>query len=739
MSDTSPRDGASRHGDGPGREGVGAPAPGGAAWPPRDAGASVERGADGQDLRAGSWRAEGVRAETVRITGGDLARRAALEQGRSRLLLAAGGFAVLFGAVAAKLTAATVLFPMQPSQAEMRPLVPTDPDQPAVDGDGARIADAAPAPGPRATVTDRNGEILAISLPMASLYANPREMIDPGSAAHRIKGVLARLDEDDARTRLASGKQFVYLARQITPREELAINALGIPGVYFQEGEKRRYPLGRVAAQVLGGVDVDTHGVAGVEKAFDARLRADTRPLRLSIDVRVQGVMRDELERAKTEFGAIGACGIVMDVRTGEVIAMVSLPDYDANRFGDTAPDDRFNRAVTAMYEPGSTFKLQTASMALDSGSAHLGDQFDAANPIHIGRFTITDFEGKHRFLYLPEVLAYSSNLGAAHMALGVGSERQRAWLKNMGMFSRIGIQLPEAGLPIVPPAVAWKEAVTMTVGFGHGIAVSPLHVVRGTAAVANGGIVLKPTILAAEPDAPLPEGTRVMAQSTSDTMRKLMHLVVTDGYGKPANVPGYFVGGKTGTAEKNSGHGYKKHSNVSAFMSVFPMNAPRYAVYFMLDEPHGNKSTGGYSTAGAVSAPGAGREIARVAPMLGLFPHMQDYDAIAAQLYIPLQPGHPGEHQNNEPGVRPKPLPIEEPETVQAAAPAQAAQRVRPVLSSPAPRAGAGSLAAASHPEPQRPRPLPVVQPARDPALMRREAQAADGRATGETLVAAR
>ncbi len=727
MTDTRPphdRDGAVQHG-GLGPEGTSARAPDATGWVPDEAGVPAGRNSGGLDADS-----LGVRAETVRITGGDLARRAALELGRSRLLLAAGGFAVLFGAVAAKLTAATVLFPMQPSQAEMRPLVPVDPDQPR-DGDGARVADAVPAPGPRATVTDRNGEILAISLPIASLYANPREMIDPAQAAHRIRGVLPRLDEDDARTRLASGKQFVYLARQITPREELAINALGIPGVYFQEGEKRRYPLGRVAAQVLGGVDVDTHGVAGVEKAFDARLRSDTTPLRLSIDVRVQGVMRDELELAKQEFGAIGACGIVMDVRTGEVIAMVSLPDYDANRFGDTAPDDRFNRAVTAMYEPGSTFKLQTASMALDSGSAHLGDQFDAANPIHIGRFTITDFEGKHRFLYLPEVLAYSSNLGAAHMALGVGAERQRAWLKNMGMFSRIGIQLPEAGMPIVPSATAWKEAVTMTVGFGHGIAVSPLHVVRGTAAVANGGIVLRPTILAAEPDAPLPEGTRVMAQSTSDTMRKLMHLVVTDGYGKPANVPGYFVGGKTGTAEKNSGHGYKKHSNVSAFMSVFPMNAPRYAVYFMLDEPHGNRSTGGYSTAGAVSAPGAGRVIARIAPMLGLFPQMQNYDAIAAQLYIPLQPGHSGEHQNNEPGVRPKPLPLEEPDAMQASASAQSAQQVRPVLSGPA--------AGPPRQEPQRPRPLPVAQPARDPAPTRREAGSADGRARSETLVAAR
>jgi cell division protein FtsI (penicillin-binding protein 3) len=573
--------------------------------------------------------------ETVRITAPDLARRAALDRTRSRLVFCACGFFLLFGAVAAKLTAATVLYPMAPSKAEMTPLVPADPGPATPDSEPL----AAGTHPPRATILDRNGEILAISLPTAALYADPKEMIDTADAAHKLKQVLPRLDEKQAAARLASAKQFVYLERQITPREELAINALGIPGIYFQPGEKRRYPLGRVAAQVLGGVDVDNHGVAGAERAFDKRLQADPSPLRLSIDVRVQGVLRDELEKSKEEFQAIGACGIVFDVRTGEVIAMVSLPDYDANEFGETPPDDRFNRAVTGMFEPGSTFKLQTAAMALDFGSAHIWDQFDAANNIHIGRFTITDYKGKGRFLYLPEVLAYSSNLGAAHIALGVGPTRQQTWLQAMGMFKKVGVELPEAGFPIVPSRANWKEATTMTVGFGHGIAVSPLHVVRGTAALANGGIVLQPTILAHDPgDAP-PEGRRIMNQSTSDTIRKLMRLVVTNGYGKPADVEGYFVGGKTGTAEKVGAHGYKKHANVSAFISVFPMDAPRYAVYFMLDEPVGNKETGGYSTAGAVSAPGAGRVIARIAPMLGLFPRIQDEAAIQARLDIPLQP----------------------------------------------------------------------------------------------------
>ena len=607
--------------------------------------------------------------QTVRAAP-DLAQRALMEKTRGRLVIASVGFFLLFGAVAFKLAGATIMFPIQRKHHDRSETerfarlaqLPNPAAPLAASGErlGSTPADGSPAlvpppppqdigPHTRAMIVDRNGEILALSLPTAGLYANPREMIDTDEAAQKMKAVLPRLDLDVAKARLASEKQFVYLARNVTPREQLALNNLGIPGVYFQPTERRRYPQGRVAAQVLGGVDVDAHGVAGVERSFDERLRDNPEPLKLSLDVRVQGVVRDELSKSMAEFHAIGACGIVMDVRTGEVVAMVSLPDYDANKAGEATDEQRFNRAATGMYEPGSTFKLQTAAMALDSGAAQLWSSFDASHDIKIGRFTIKDFEGKHRVLELPEVIAYSSNLGAARMAQQVGTERQRSWLQAMGMFTRVGIELPEQGQPIVQPAASWKEVATLTVGFGHGIAVSPLHVVRGTAVLANGGMMLRPTILevngpvgsSVAPQPPADE-RRIMRQSTSDTLRKLMRLVVTDGYGKPADVPGYFVGGKTGTAEKTMGHGYRRHANVSAFMSVFPMNAPRYAVYFMLDEPKGNASTAGYSTAGAVSAPGAGRLIARIAPMLGLMPETATEAATQATLAMPLRPGRP-------------------------------------------------------------------------------------------------
>jgi len=592
------------------------------------------------------------RMEHVRVTAPDLKRRAALEKTRGRLVFAAGGFALLFCAVTLKLVDATVLQPVSPKPQAVarRP----DPPPPAAVLDLAHPGmipatatldadrDAMPL-ARRAMITDRNGQILAISLPTAGVFADPREMIDAADAAHKLKQVLPLLDEAAVRNRLAdTTKQFIYIARQVTPRQELDINALGIPGIQFLPTERRRYPLGRMAAQVLGGVDVDGHGVAGVEKSFEHRLLSDGAPLKLSLDVRVQAVVRDELSQAMAQFNAIGACGIVMDVRNGEVLAMVSLPDYDANVFGEAKPDDRFNRAITGVYEPGSTFKLQTASMALDDGVVNIWNGFDATSPIHIGHFTISDFEGKHRFLYLPEILAYSSNIGAAKMAQAVGAERQRAWLKKLGMLDKVGIELPEVGRPLFPPVSNWKEVATLTIGFGHGIAVAPLQVVAGTAAVANGGTFYQPTILAPEPNAAPRQGAPIMRTATSDIIRRLMRLVVTDGYGKPADVPGYFVGGKTGTAEKISYKHYNHNSRVSAFMSAFPMNAPQYAVYMMLDEPKANASTHGFATAGWVSAPAAGRVIARIGPMLGLLPETDKMAAIQAALSIPMEPARP-------------------------------------------------------------------------------------------------
>ena len=586
--------------------------------------------------------------------GGSLRTLMAQDRMHARLLFLAGGFFVLFSAISFKLTLATIIRPMPPQQQQIAPQVPPIPKS---DPKGIIAGDTVLPQVHRASVIDRTGQVLAMSLPVAQVYANPLEMIDPTDAAHKLKSVLPTLNEAETKRRLSLNKQFVYLARDITPAQELAINNLGIPGVYFEPGERRRYPMGRVAAQILGGVDIDDHGVAGIERYFDRRLDTDRTPLRLSMDVRVQNVVHDELQGAMDMFQAIGACAIVMDVHTGEVISMVSLPDYDANDFGKAPPDSRFNRAVTGMYEPGSTFKLQTTAMALQEGVAHIWDRFSSI-PIKIGRFTISDMKSDHfaPWLYLPEVMAYSSNPAAAHIALDAGAARQQDWLRHMGFFSRVPVELPEAGHPIIPSLHNWGVSTTMTVAFGHGVAEPPLSIVRGTAATANGGFLLKPTLLAhdsapavpgAEPaasDADIPpDAERVISAANADILRKILRLDVVKGTGQKAESPGYYVGGKTGTAEKIGPHGgYLKHVNVSAFTGIFPMNAPRYAIYVMLDSPKPTAQTHGWTTAGWNAAPTASHMITRIAPMLGLFPDTQHTAAIEAELAIPMEPAVP-------------------------------------------------------------------------------------------------
>ena len=614
----------------------------------------------------------------VRVTNHDLARRARMERMRVRLLCVAGGFGVLFGAVSVKLGLATVWRPMAPVARQIGPQVPRLPATGA-DPKGLLADDLGLVHVHRATITDRNGQILAISLPLATVFANPLELMDPKDAARKLKSVLPSLDLTEVEARLAEKKQFVYLARDIPPDRELAINDLGIPGIYFEPGEKRRYPLGRVAAQIMGAVDIDDHGVAGIERYFDKRLNSDPQPLRLSLDVRVQAVVRDELLAAKQNFKAIGACAIVMDVRSGEIIAMVSLPDYDSNLFNHATDDERFNRAVTGMYEPGSTFKLQTAAMALQDDVAQVWDKFSTI-PIHVGRFTISDMKTDHfaPWLAMPSVLAYSSNPAAAHIALDVGARRQQDWLRNMGFFSKVPVELPEAGHPIVPALRNWGLATVMTVAFGHGVAESPLAIVRGTAATANGGVLITPTLVARptgasplaqssgaiqpvsailpldagdiEPDGDavvVPAGPKLISDHNSMLLREMLRLVVSKGTAKTAEVPGYFVGGKTGTAEKVGAHGgYLKHVNIAAFTGIFPMNNPRYAVYVMLDSPQATKETHGWTTAAWNAVPTVAKVVARIGPMLGLFPNTTTADAVDASIAIAMDPAPP-------PGVR--------------------------------------------------------------------------------------
>jgi cell division protein FtsI (penicillin-binding protein 3) len=568
--------------------------------------------------------------EHVRVTSPDLVRRAQMEKARQRMLVGAGMFGLLYAVLALRLTYATVIRPILPSQAVLAAM------QPALD--------VTPPPPGRANITDRNGAILAVSLPGAQLYADPKQVSDPVAATDQLGSVLPGLDLVDTEKKLSSGKDFVYLDRKLSPAEELAVNQLGIPGVYFEDTQKRHYPEGNLAAHILGGVTVGGNGIAGVEGYFNQRLGDNPAPLELSLDIGIEGIVHDELAAAVKEFQSPGACAIVMNAHTGEILAMVSLPDYDAVTLGTASANSRFNRCVTGNYEPGSVFKLQTIAMALDSGMIHYWDYFDTTHPLHVGRFTINDFEPVDTWMAVPQILNVSSNIGASRIATILGPKIEQDWLEKQGFFKKLPVQLPEAAAPIDPSLNNWGLATTMTVSFGNGIAVSPLHLVTGVLPIVNGGIRYQPTLLAVDPNGPQPVGVRVMKQSTSDMMRKLMTNVVLTGTGGKAAVPGYVVGGKTGTAQVVGPNGrYLKHTNNASFMAAFPMNAPQYVIYVVVLQPKPDATTAGFTTGGMIAAPTVGRIIARIGPMLGVLPATGDQlAALDASLTVPMDPAPP-------------------------------------------------------------------------------------------------
>lgn len=550
------------------------------------------------------------REQVVHLDG---SAKRVLETGRTRLLVTGALFAIAFAVVALRLTAVSLL----------------------QQGEEPRVAQSSAANGllvGRADIVDRNGVVLATTLPTASLYANPHQVLDADDAAARLVDVLKELSQAEVASKLSSDKTFVWIDRNLTPREQYQVNRLGIPGLHFQTEERRVYPQGALTAHVVGFTDIDNRGLAGIEQSFDDVLRDSRRPVRLSIDVRLQHILREELGRAIADFTGIGGAGAILDVNTGELVALVSLPDFDPNQPGTASDDARFNRASLGIYEMGSTFKIFNTALALDSGIVRLTDQFDATKPIRIGGFSIRDYHGKNRWLSVPEIFMYSSNIGSARMAEEVGGVAQKAFFSHLGMLRPASLELPEVGHPLYPDT--WRPINTMTISYGHGLAVSPMHLVSGVAAMVNGG-VMRPATLIARAPGEVSEGERVISRDTSLMMRKLLRLVVEAGTGKNAEVPGYVVGGKTGTADKQSGKGYDRNSRLASFIAAFPMNDPEYVVLVMVDEPKPNATSFGYATGGWVAAPAVGNVIRRMAPLMGLLPAPDDVPEVANDLLI--------------------------------------------------------------------------------------------------------
>ncbi len=476
---------------------------------------------------------------------------------------------------------------------------------------------AARSQSERADIVDRNGVVFATSLPVQSAFVNPHLLLDTQDAARKIVSALPDLKYDEVKEKLDSDKSFLWIKRGLSPREHNLVNRLGIPGLEFQAEERRIYPQGFTGSHVVGFASIDNSGLGGIERYFDRQLQSGE-TVQLSIDLRLQRMVEDELAHAVQKFSAIGAQAIVMDVTNGEILAMVSLPSYDANKAKTITNEALFNRATLGVYEQGSMFKVFNTALALDSGKITLADKFDAGSPIQIDRFTIHDDpDVPHRVLTVPEVFKFSSNIGSAKMAVEVGTEAQRAFFDKIGFLKPLTTQLTELGTPQYPSH--WAKINTMTIAFGHGMSVTPLHLVTGAAAMVNGGILYQPSFL--KRTAGSDPGKRVIQAKTSLMMRQLMRLNAVEGTGKKGDVPGYEVGGKTGTAEKAGRGGYAKKALFSSFVGAFPMSDPKFMVLVSLDEPHGLAETGGYATGGMVSAPSVKAIIQNIVALYGILP----------------------------------------------------------------------------------------------------------------------
>lgn len=481
----------------------------------------------------------------------------------------------------------------------------------------------------RPDLRDRNGEVLATDIRTVSLFAQPHKIVDPDEVVEQLALVLPDLDIKRTYRKLSSKSRFQWLQRQLTPGQQSAILAKGIPGIGFRPEKRRFYPGGPTASHVVGHVNIDNVGIAGMEKFVDGQGLGDLalagltvdeamEPVQLSLDLRVQHVLRDELSAAMERYKAIATAGVVLDVHTGEVIALASLPDYNPNDPVDALKKDRLNRMTAGTYEMGSTFKAFTTAMALDSGHVTMNSSFDARKPIRIGGFTISDFHGKKRVLSVPEIFIYSSNIGTAKMADVVGVEGHRDFLTRLGLLDRMQTELPEVAKPSQP--AKWKKINSVTISFGHGVATTPLQTAVAAAALMNGGKLIPPTFLPRTRDEADKVMRHVLTEKTSQSMRTLMRMNVELGSGRNAEVDGYWVGGKTGTAEKVVNGRYSSKVRFNAFLSAFPIDDPQFVVLVIVDEPKPEEGEK-YATAGKNAAPTVKAVIRRSAALLGVRP----------------------------------------------------------------------------------------------------------------------
>jgi cell division protein FtsI (penicillin-binding protein 3) len=494
--------------------------------------------------------------------------------------------------------------------------------------DTIRITYAAENIPKRKNIVDRNGNILASNLSSVSIYANPKQILNLDATLSKLTTALPDVDIYKLKEKFSSTKSFVWVKRNVTPKEQQKVNNLGLPGIYYEVSEKRAYPYGKLFAHALGYVGLDGNGLAGIEKQYDKFLKDfdnNEQNLKLSLDVKLQNIVREELQKAIAEFSAIGGTAVIQNVRNGEILSFVSLPDYDPHVPGNANDNQLFNRGTLGLYELGSIFKVFTVAMALDKGVVNPKDAYDVTTPIAFKKHTIKDLYPKKGYLSVPEILIYSSNIGTVQIAFEVGKESQYDYLKSLGFLSKLNIDFPEVSPPLYPSKARWNDINSATISYGHGISVPPLVAIRAFNTAVNGGYLVNSTFSLANEE--FRYGKEVFSDKTSEQIRKMLYLVVEHGSGKNAKVEGYYVGGKSGTANKAINGQYSKTARVSTFLAAFPIHDPQYSIMVMLDEPKGTKKTFGFATAGWVCAPATARIVKRMVNVYNIAPYKDDID----------------------------------------------------------------------------------------------------------------
>lgn len=579
-------------------------------------------------------RQDGLNPDSIERENLKLRHEALREKARGRaqfrLLILCASFVFAFGAIGAR----------------MGLMAATEPVEPKSSAPGAEII------AQRADITDRNGRVLATNMTTHAVYAHPKVMVDPKGTAQKLAEIFPELDAKALERRFTDGRSFVWIRKVLSPEQMQKVHEIGDPGLLFGPREMRLYPNGTLAAHVLGGTSfgaegvhsAEVIGVAGIEKAMDARLRDPAqggKPLTLSIDLTLQSTIEEVLAAGMGMLNAKGAAAILMDARTGEILALASLPTFDPNdrpapivdKNAEPGDSPLFNRAVQGVYELGSTFKIFAVAQAMELGLVNPETMVDANAPMTWGKYKIKEFEN-HNYgplLSVTDVIAKSSNVGTAHIALMIGPLRQQAFLKSMGFFEPTPVELVEApgAKPLIPKK--WPEIVTITTSYGHGMSASPMHLAAAYAAIANGGVMIKPTLL--KRDGPT-TGVRVMSEKTALDSVAMLRRVVTEGTASLGDVPGYEVAGKTGTADKpKKTGGYYKDKVVNTFAAMFPASNPQYVLIVTLDEPQDDTLSQTRRTAGWTAVPVAAEIIRRVAPLMGLRPKLEPVapDAVTA------------------------------------------------------------------------------------------------------------